>query len=88
MRVCVGGVYLILVSLLLIGQQPLGHFFRYRPLLPTHKLALTAISKLFALQNQIISAPKNFSNQSHPLVSSSSVNFLSKIFNLSHETAP
>jgi hypothetical protein len=30
----VSGVYLVQVSLLLIGQQGLGHFFRYRPLLP------------------------------------------------------
>ncbi len=30
----VSGVYLIQVSLLLIGQQGLGYFFRYRPLLP------------------------------------------------------
>jgi hypothetical protein len=28
-----GDVYLIQVSLLLIGQKGLGHFFRYRPLL-------------------------------------------------------
>jgi hypothetical protein len=28
------GVYLVQVSLLLIGQQGLGHFFRYRLLLP------------------------------------------------------
>jgi hypothetical protein len=28
------GVYLVQVSLLLIGQQGLGHFFRYQPLLP------------------------------------------------------
>jgi hypothetical protein len=28
------GVYLVQVSLLLIGQQDSGHFFRYRPLLP------------------------------------------------------
>ncbi len=39
MRVYLGfinvvGVYLVQVSLLLIGQQGLGHFFRYRPLLP------------------------------------------------------
>jgi hypothetical protein len=39
MRVCVGfsnvsGVYLTQVSLLLIGQQCLEDFFRYRPLLP------------------------------------------------------
>jgi hypothetical protein len=27
-------VYLVYVSLLLIGQQRLGHFFGYRPLLP------------------------------------------------------
>ncbi len=30
----VSGVYLVQVSLLLIGPQGLGHFFRYRPLLP------------------------------------------------------
>jgi hypothetical protein len=30
----VSAVYLVQVSLLLIGQQSLGHFFRYRPLLP------------------------------------------------------
>ncbi len=30
----VSGVYLVQVSLLLIGQQGLGHFFRYWPLLP------------------------------------------------------
>jgi hypothetical protein len=30
----VNGVYLVQVSLLLIGQQGLGHFFRDRPLLP------------------------------------------------------
>ncbi len=30
----VSGVYLVQVSVLLIGQQGLGHFFRYRPLLP------------------------------------------------------
>jgi hypothetical protein len=29
----VSGVYLVQVSLLLIGQRGLGHFFRYRPLL-------------------------------------------------------
>jgi hypothetical protein len=29
----VNGVYLVLVYLLLIGQQGLGHFFKYRPLL-------------------------------------------------------
>jgi hypothetical protein len=29
------GVYLVQVSLLRIGQQCFGHFFRYRPLLPT-----------------------------------------------------
>ncbi len=29
----ISGVLLVLVSLLLIGQQGLGHFFRYRPLL-------------------------------------------------------
>jgi hypothetical protein len=29
----VSGVYLVQVSLLLIGQQGLGHFFRYRSLL-------------------------------------------------------
>ncbi len=39
MRVCVGfnnasGVYLTQVSLLLIGQQCLEDFFRYRPMLP------------------------------------------------------
>ncbi len=28
------GMYLVQVSLLFIGQQGLGHFFRYRPLLP------------------------------------------------------
>jgi hypothetical protein len=28
------GVFLVQVSLLLIGQQGLGHFYRYRPLLP------------------------------------------------------
>ncbi len=28
------GVYLVQVSLLLIGQPGLGHFFRNRPLLP------------------------------------------------------
>jgi hypothetical protein len=28
-------VYLVQVFLLLIGQQALGYFFRYRPLLPT-----------------------------------------------------
>ncbi len=28
------GVYLVQASLLLIGQQGLGDFFRYRPLLP------------------------------------------------------
>ena len=30
----VSGVYLVQVSMLLIGQRGLGHFFRYRPLLP------------------------------------------------------
>ena len=30
----VRGVYLVQVSLLLIGQQGLGHFFRYRHLFP------------------------------------------------------
>jgi len=30
----VSGVYLVQVFLLLIGQQGLGHFFRYRPLIP------------------------------------------------------
>jgi hypothetical protein len=30
----VSGVYLVQVSLLFIGQQGLGHFFKYRPLLP------------------------------------------------------
>ncbi len=30
----VSGVYLFQVSLLLFGQQCLGHFFRYRPVLP------------------------------------------------------
>ena len=30
----VSGVYFIQISLLLIGQQDLGHFFRYRPLFP------------------------------------------------------
>jgi hypothetical protein len=30
----VSGVYLVRVSLILTGQQGLGHFFRYRPLLP------------------------------------------------------
>jgi hypothetical protein len=41
MRVCIGLTMLAAsrrvlnqVSLLLIGQQELGHFFRYRPLLP------------------------------------------------------
>jgi hypothetical protein len=38
MRVCVGfdvtGVYLGQISLLSIGQQGVGHVFRYRPLLP------------------------------------------------------
>jgi hypothetical protein len=29
----VSGVYLVQVSLLLIGQRGLGHYFRYRPLL-------------------------------------------------------
>jgi hypothetical protein len=29
----ISGVLLVLVSLLLIGQQGLGHLFRYRPLL-------------------------------------------------------
>jgi hypothetical protein len=28
------GVYLVQVSLLLIGQQGMAHLFRYRPLLP------------------------------------------------------
>ncbi len=28
------GVYLVQISSLLLGQQSLGHFFRYRPLLP------------------------------------------------------
>jgi hypothetical protein len=32
MRVC--ALCLVQVSMLLIGQQGLGHFFRYRPLLP------------------------------------------------------
>jgi hypothetical protein len=30
----VSGMYLVQVSLFLIGQQGLGQFFRYRPLLP------------------------------------------------------
>jgi hypothetical protein len=30
----VSGVYLVQVSLLLIVQQGLGHFFRYQPMLP------------------------------------------------------
>jgi hypothetical protein len=34
MRVNVVGVYIVQASLLLIGQQSLGDFFRYRPLLP------------------------------------------------------
>jgi hypothetical protein len=30
----VRGLYLVQVSVILIGQQGFGHFFRYRPLLP------------------------------------------------------
>jgi hypothetical protein len=30
----VSGVYFVQVPLLLVGQQELGHIFRYRPLLP------------------------------------------------------
>jgi hypothetical protein len=30
----VSGLYLVQVSLFFIGQQGLGHFFRYQPLLP------------------------------------------------------
>jgi hypothetical protein len=31
----VTGMYIVQVSLLLIGQQSLGHFFKLRPLLPS-----------------------------------------------------
>ncbi len=49
MRVCVGlimlvhGLYLVQVSLLLIGQQAWGHFFRYRSLLPIGKRSVQIV---------------------------------------------
>ncbi len=50
MRVCVGlvmleRVYLVQVSLFLIGQRGLGHFFRYQPLFPIGWRIVQILSK-------------------------------------------
>jgi hypothetical protein len=62
MRVYVVGAYLVQVSLLLIGEQGLVDFFRYRPLLPIgwrivqilhqrrRKITNTAPTTLIAIQ--------------------------------------
>ncbi len=70
------GVYLVQVSLLLIGQQSLGHFFRYRPLLligwrivqilrqrrriTTHAAPTTLSAIQVASQSSLISTVHNY----------------------------
>ncbi len=65
----VNGVYIVQVSLLLIGQQCLEHFFRYRPLLPIGgglcKLYAKAGGK-WQIQCQLLFVP--YKQQANPLL--------------------
>jgi hypothetical protein len=55
----VSGVYLTQVSLLLIGQQDVVHFFRYRPLLPIGWLIVQILRQRQG--NTTITAPTTLS---------------------------
>jgi hypothetical protein len=63
----VGGVYLVRVSLLLIGEQGFEHFFRYRPLLPTGWRIVQIVRQ--RQRERTNTAPTTHKQQANPLLS-------------------